>query len=1075
MIATRRRCASILSFLLGVLPALSADLFAQDSTKGPLGDYKFLRKPQDIAVSGGASTNVIDFQYFPGRGDSIIIRPPISRSDTLPLTGHEFSDITTGNFTGDSRDEIASAWETGNRSVALAISRTDRFTGELHDLSLTATDSLALINIPYRADNWIGYEYFVYRLIRLERGNFDSDPEDELVLAYWAADSTLRIELYDGASGFDHPHAVISDKKLSTWLPRGPGDGWFNMFFFDIAVGDFDRDGVSEVLLTGLEPDTIPSLKMFAVVYDYNPLTSTFSMSAEANVPHGLIEGPNERVRYIYATAGRMNRSGQGDGFISISLADSFHHPYNYSILPFDVSSDLSSISFGTPQNLDYILALFSTDVNNDGIDETFAVREDSVLIMTVDSTLLMHRMFAAAPTPFSGSTPPSTRFFFPSRRSSIVSDIDCDTSATNWLPEFMIGEQSWTPETNPVERWSVYDIVLDSAGEVTGLHLRRWLDGYSPSSVAAGNFNGGDLRLGVPGHYFKTDVLQPLVILNAPPVHFDVLNGTAYDISRAYPPESCQFISRYEKKSVNSVEVSTKVSECWAVSESFGVNSGFLGLGSKLSFEQRYGQNFSKVNGTSKTVTVGEQVDAKEDDAIYATVVNYDVWEYPIYLGDSLVGHVLVLNPKQVANQWFPSKSWSANSYVPNHEVGNILSYQRYPSLTTNDDVGSLISGTYDQSYTLHASSSYNWSLQFQDFVNSQTETTKKIGFDVGIDGSFAGDLFGFSANTRDTYNRENVSTHTTSITQDLVMSTHLDALDLGIGEVRYTVTPYSYWAKNGALVIDYAVLPELALPGYTPTWWQVHYDSIPDPAFILPWRLDPEKGFRLDDVTKRYQTHEILFSSNDPKAGDTIIIRARLHNFSLSPTIGRIKVRFYIGDPDSGGTPIIGIHGETEVMTDTLIRSRERSAVQMEWRIPGGLPQYPRMYAVIDPDHEIEEIHEENNKGFAVLGASGLPPDGVKQELHRPIPTTYALAQNYPNPFNPTTVIGFDLPHADNVKITVYDVVGREVTTLLDENVRAGSYRLRFDATGMSSGVYFYRLQAGKFLETRKMVLLR
>ncbi len=1065
-----------------LLLAGCVSLIAQESSRGPLGNHTYIRNPHDLAVFSRSwvdysypQQQTYHFQYYPGRGDSIIQGPLKTRLDTLMLTGHNFSDMVAGNFTGDSREEVATAWESENRSLVLIISQVDRLTDQWTDISIKCTDSLAFINIPYSPYNDFGYDYFAYRIIRMASANFDSDPEDELILAYWAADSTLRIELYDGETGFQQPRAVVSDQKLSTLLPRGPGDGMYELDRWDIAVKDFDGDGLAEILLTGNEPDTIPSMKMFAGVYDYEPLSSVFSLKSKVNVPHGLVLGQNERIRLLYADAGHMNKTDRGDGIISIVVADSYHHPIKFALMAYDVKNDLSAITFGPVRNLGYILTLFTTDANNDGLDETFAVRRDSLFILGVDTTLAVRGLFAAVPTPWGGSNATNTYWYYPSRTNSLVADVDSDTSRANWLPELIIGEESWPYLKNPTDRMSVYDFVLDSLNNITGISLRMWKDGYPPEWMTAGNFTGGDIRLGAPGHYSKTDILQPIVILNAPPVHFDVFNGTSYDISKSYAPNTCQFISRYEKKSQSSVEVQTRVSECWAMSESYGVSAGFLGLGAKVSFEQRYGDNFSKVEGSSKTVTIGVQVDAKEDDAIYATVVDYDIWEYPVYVEDTLAGHVLVMDPLQVTNRWFPSKSWSASSYVPNHEVGNILSYQRYPSLVNNDDVGSLISGTYDQSYTLHASSSYDWDLRFQDFLNSQTETTKKIGFDVGVEGSFVGDLFGFSFGGKETYNKEDVSTHTTSVTQDLVMSTHLDAIDLSIGEVRYTVTPYSYWAKNGALVIDYAVQPDLALPGYTPTWWQRHYDSIPDPAFILPWRLDPEKGFTLEDESKRYQTNEIFFSNNDPKPGDTIIIRARVHNFSLSPTLGRVKVRLYVGDPDSGGTLITGINGETELATDTLIRSREKATVQVKWRIPAGLPQFPKIFALLDPENEIREIHENNNKGFSVLGKTTLPPDGVGGERHRYLPGQFMLAQNYPNPFNPATVIRYSLPARGHVTLKIYDMLGREIAAIVDSDQRAGEYSVGWDASGVASGVYFYRLVADNFSDVKKLVVLK
>jgi hypothetical protein len=119
--------------------------------------------------------------------------------------------------------------------------------------------------------------------------------------------------------------------------------------------------------------------------------------------------------------------------------------------------------------------------------------------------------------------------------------------------------------------------------------------------------------------------------------------------------------------------------------------------------------------------------------------------------------------------------------------------------------------------------------------------------------------------------------------------------------------------------------------------------------------------------------------------------------------------------------------------------------------------------------------------------------------QELH---PTGFALHQNYPNPFNPTTTIRFSLPSQSSVNaegslpagqagvgqpaiglagvrsfvsLKVFDVLGREVATLVNENLQPGQYERPFDASGLASGVYFYRLRAGAFVGTKKMLVLK
>ena len=89
--------------------------------------------------------------------------------------------------------------------------------------------------------------------------------------------------------------------------------------------------------------------------------------------------------------------------------------------------------------------------------------------------------------------------------------------------------------------------------------------------------------------------------------------------------------------------------------------------------------------------------------------------------------------------------------------------------------------------------------------------------------------------------------------------------------------------------------------------------------------------------------------------------------------------------------------------------------------------------------------------------------------------IPNEYALEQNYPNPFNPITTIKFYIPELSFVTLKVYDVLGNEITTLVNVEKPIGSFEIKFDATGLPSGIYFYRLRAGSFVETKKMVFMK
>ena len=89
--------------------------------------------------------------------------------------------------------------------------------------------------------------------------------------------------------------------------------------------------------------------------------------------------------------------------------------------------------------------------------------------------------------------------------------------------------------------------------------------------------------------------------------------------------------------------------------------------------------------------------------------------------------------------------------------------------------------------------------------------------------------------------------------------------------------------------------------------------------------------------------------------------------------------------------------------------------------------------------------------------------------------VPNSYSLGQNYPNPFNPICKVQFSMCNAGNVKIVVYDVMGREVHTLVNERLNAGTYETTFDGTMLTSGVFFYKLVTDGFTETKKMILIK
>ncbi|MBN1633784.1 MAG: T9SS type A sorting domain-containing protein [Ignavibacteria bacterium] len=146
----------------------------------------------------------------------------------------------------------------------------------------------------------------------------------------------------------------------------------------------------------------------------------------------------------------------------------------------------------------------------------------------------------------------------------------------------------------------------------------------------------------------------------------------------------------------------------------------------------------------------------------------------------------------------------------------------------------------------------------------------------------------------------------------------------------------------------------------------------------------------------------------------------------------------------------------------------------------LPGGEEYEPfplRYYVVAIDKHNDYSVPSDfaTAIGLKPEGSSIDPGNGDKLISENGLPKEYNLFQNYPNPFNPVTNIKFDLPKEGLVTLKVYDVLGREVKNIVNEFKQAGSYIVSFDGSELSSGIYFYRLESGNFVQVRRMVLIK
>jgi hypothetical protein len=581
--------------------------------------------------------------------------------------------------------------------------------------------------------------------------------------------------------------------------------------------------------------------------------------------------------------------------------------------------------------------------------------------------------------------------------------------------------------------------------------------------AMAMGDFNGDRVRVGNAVHYRKSSVQQPTVILNTPPVHFDVFepDTTHFDLSGCYPGLGCGFSSTYIQSVTTDTTITTEIHNDWGVDASLSAGGNVLGIGVQAKLKASYGEGFGKVQGTNRSLTITTGRVSSGDDWIFATVVDYDFYEYPVYdsIGTTPVGYVLAAIANNPRPLWIEAKDDNiiGNVYKPNHEVGNVLSYET----ANSPDMAQSIVQFSDQ--TIGGTGSSFVEVNMSRFRENSADTSKNIGLEVG--GSISGWGIELEANAQ--YNQSQVSTQTTKIGQSITLRGDFGHISPEFGTTgTYYITPYAYWSKYGALVLDYKVP---TLPTGPNSFWLTRYGSRSDLTFNLPWRLDPEKGIPLPggDLGYRQRTRDVFISHVDPRPGDTVTIGARVRNLGLQAVGTNVTVRFFNGDPAASGVQI----GQATITGGIPARGTKYAFVP--WTVAPATPRSARMYAVVDPDNAItNEVHENNNKGWAPLSDFAAPTSVHDVETK---PTGFALYQSYPNPFNPSTTITYDVPARSHVTLRVYNMLGQEVTTLVDRMEEAGKKSVRFHAIGMASGVYYYRLETGSFVGIRKMVLMK
>jgi hypothetical protein len=258
------------------------------------------------------------------------------------------------------------------------------------------------------------------------------------------------------------------------------------------------------------------------------------------------------------------------------------------------------------------------------------------------------------------------------------------------------------------------------------------------------------------------------------------------------------------------------------------------------------------------------------------------------------------------------------------------------------------------------------------------------------------------------------------------------------GYQPVRYLLPGEGYWVKTdqaGTLVFSGGTFSK-------------HEQGNPSTASTL----DDANELVFRDSKDHQQTLYFVATSDS-------VVRGDQYELPPTPPAGAFDVRFSSGrmleiaDPETGGT-------------FPLTVSPVNGPVHISWRI-------------VDDGMEAQLFVGEEQ--YAMRGEGSIELESISAKVTLILgngaekPVAFSLEQNYPNPFNPSTTISYALPKSSHVKVGVYDVLGREVATVLNEEKSAGAYTIQWDATDVSSGVYLYRMKAGDFTAIRKMLLIK
>jgi len=815
-------------------------------------------------------------------------------------------------------------------------------------------------------------------------GYFSGDGRQQIALAYLESAppaSQIGLAIFDIRDGFN------LEKVAQLDAPIDPG------IFPRIAAGDANGDSLEEIGLVYIQDNLNVKLRVYQVVKNtdgtwegslaqlsetltidhFYPFGGTLQIAAGDVIPEAPGVVPNDEFAFLADWSSKnCNPAGGCNNLLSIGLflydldaaPDEYIHLLNNWEAGYTVEDDLyltgASLAIG--------------DLNGPqtgyGLEEVVVTRPDAFMWFLwpgVERDLFLFSYEVSTKNlkqvGFRDLPGYSTRTQLDTLA---IGDLDMDMQN-----ELVFAGHTNNDDINSGYYLYTYEATVNADGSITLPDPSyQAVPAFVNYDLALGDFTGESLRVGSPTYRIQNKMTTPVVLLNMPPLHRDIIKVDGVDtvieaVSGAY--------AEYTTDNTTTTKYSTESRREWSLSTGFEMGAGGGGHKITASFDDTYGENFSNVTQEIQAVNITATDKADMWDKVIHNETDYAIWEYPVYGlvdGDASV-------PRTITVIWplvdlpgetnIPDSTTSnlcdENFYTPGHHLYNAWSYDDIGVVRFSDLESTIFSQKIDG-----GGNTITWTMLAQS-IDSRTSSFKNQ-ISAGLEYSYQNELkiplvgkafdFSFRAYAKGSFTKESISTFVSELSDQLkVVMDYPSATDPTIK--LPAIQAYLYWAKADYLVLDYQTRPDAAS-----TFWSV-YDK-PDPAFILPWYGLPDLNGTQHELctTKQFFTHNIEVSPSYAESGETVTLTATVRNFSDETIENSFIVKFYRDDPALGNE--IG-----QCQIGPFSRANGAQQCSTTWEV-NGVSGEGRIYAVIDAGNAIDEMHEQsdlinNNKGYGLL----------------------------------------------------------------------------------------------------------